>query len=207
MVRAVFQRFVNQSLSSGRIVRCMLIIDVRDTQNKVLTPHMWLQLKANEVITVPLKRGDIIQFSALVSRYAKGNTKRPTFDFGLIRPRDIQVIQQEETVKEQKEINKRPAWEVIKGLRPVTPPVAKQEPWPRLFKVEYDLSNLKVRGASVEAQLMRKQKQTLYGTHYPEPFGMVTLADGRVFESLSEMQNLIGLQGKHTITWQDEEQE
>lgn len=204
VVVAIFQRFVKQTLANGRIVRCMLIIDVRDMNGRLLTPHMWLQLKANETIKVSLERGDVIQFSAEVNKYAKHSKRRPIFDYGLIKPRDIQVIE-EATLTEQEALNKRPAWEVIKGLRRVTP-APKPEPWPRLFRVEYDLSNLKTRNNSIQSQIMRKEKQNIYGVQF-DSTGFVATSDGLTYETLTDLTNILEQRGEYTLTWQDEEQE
>lgn len=201
VVRAIFRLFGKKKLSTGRIVRYMLLEDIRDSNNRQLTAHMWIQLGKDEVITTPMQQSDTIQFTALVEKYAKGNAKRPTFDYGLIKPRDIQVISQEETVKQ--ELNKRPAWQVIRDLRPMPRPIKQEEPWPRLFKAEYNLSNLKTRTNSIQAQIMRKEKQNIYGVQFDT--GFVATSDGYTYETLTDFTNMLEQRGEYTLTWQDEE--
>lgn len=194
-MRAIFRLFGKKKLSTGRIVRYMLLEDIRDSNNRQLTAHMWIQLGKDEVITTPMQQSDTIQFTALVEKYAKGNAKRPTFDYGLIKPRDIQVISQEETVKQ--ELNKRPAWQVIRDLRPMPRPIKQEEPWPRLFKLQIKLKKPKARANLQEASY------TLYGTYYTEPYIKLTLGDGNVFSSMHEMEEYLKGQGEYTLTWRD----
>lgn len=53
----------------------------------------------------------------------------------------------------------------------------------------------------------RTEEHTLWGTYYPDPYGMVTLSIGAVFERLSEMKEHFGKSGRYVIEWESGERE
>jgi hypothetical protein len=93
--RATFLTFGKAITPGGRIVRYMLLQDILDNKGRFVTQHMWMPLRAHEYVAVPIRRGDMIKFSAEVNMYCKGSLKHRRVDYGLVRPRDVVRVEQE----------------------------------------------------------------------------------------------------------------
>lgn len=73
--------------------RFVLIEDVCSEAGKVVADHMWMPLRREEYITVPLQFGDTMRFEAEVNVYTKGSRRRRRIDYGLCRPTGVERIE------------------------------------------------------------------------------------------------------------------
>jgi hypothetical protein len=104
-VRAVFRaivvRFGEKKAYKGPPLKTILLQDVRDRHNRVMTDHLWFTAgKWSE--TLGLEPGDEIEFEARVSQYRKGYRGRredfdlpaPSIDYRLSFPTKVKKLRQ-----------------------------------------------------------------------------------------------------------------
>jgi hypothetical protein len=104
-VRATFRgivvRFGEKKSWKGPPKKTILVQDIRDRHNRVLTDHLWFTWgKWSEVLD--LKEGDEIEFDARVTSYRKGYRGRredydlpaPSIDYRLSHPTKVKKLMQ-----------------------------------------------------------------------------------------------------------------
>ena len=94
---AVFIKFGKHTKRSGKEKHYMLIFDVRDARGRLITNHVWMPITPEDPVSrMRFRSREVIRFSAEVNMYSKGTPRRRYFDYGLIRPRDVERVEQEE---------------------------------------------------------------------------------------------------------------
>lgn len=115
--RGIVVRFGEKKSFKGPPKKTILVQDIRDRHNRVLTDHLWFTAgKWSDVLD--LKEGDEIQFDARVTPYRKGYRGRredydapaPSIDYRLSHPTKVIKLRQP---YESADPRQRPLQEVI----------------------------------------------------------------------------------------------
>ena len=67
-----FERYGNKTNWHGFPERTILLINIKDSNQKVVTEHIWFKMTKGFEQLGELKEGEIIQFDARVKEYLKG---------------------------------------------------------------------------------------------------------------------------------------
>lgn len=86
-------------------------------------------------------------------------------------------------------------WAEVKASIPT---LAKRHAGPRLFTVKWDNSKTKTRDTR------KHEKHEAFGTVYPN--GLVTLDNGTIYATMSELHHLLDLKGQYEIAYLDEQE-
>lgn len=78
----IFVRIGTKSGWQGKILETVLIKDIRDSNNKLITNHLWFNLTKG-FQNIDFKEGNKIQFMARVTSYYKGYKGRRAEELGL----------------------------------------------------------------------------------------------------------------------------
>ena len=90
-----FKRFGSKTGYEGRIEKTVLLVDIKDKDERIVSDHLWFRLtKGFEALN--LQVGDTVMFDARVSNYVKGYVRESEFidertvDYKLNYPTKIQ---------------------------------------------------------------------------------------------------------------------
>ena len=70
--RGTFKRYGDKSNWHGFPEKTILLIDVKDSDGKIVTDHIWLRMTKGFGRLGEMEEGDKIQFDARVKEYTKG---------------------------------------------------------------------------------------------------------------------------------------
>lgn len=94
----IFERFGTKKNYHGFPEKTVLLSDIKDTKNNVVSSHCWFNFTKQFQALGDIKPGAIIEFDARVKKYNKGYVNHHefvderTFDFKLSHPTKIRII-------------------------------------------------------------------------------------------------------------------
>jgi len=96
LFRGIFKKYGHKTGYKGASTETILLVAIRDSNENLISDHLWFNMTKGFEQLGTLKEGDILQFEARVKKYRKGYVNRRAgidqseFDYKLSHPTRIE---------------------------------------------------------------------------------------------------------------------
>ena len=93
-----FKRFGTKTNYHGYPEKTVLLINIRDENNKFICDHLWFNYTKQFQNLEDIEENDVVKFDARVKMYEKGHYDNRTYDYKLSYPTKVSFIKHEKRI-------------------------------------------------------------------------------------------------------------